>query len=155
VPCTGISTYSARAAQLVAFRRLAAGPPGSTPSGSTPPSATVRTTPVKVAADATASRRLAAGTSKASSSGRPISEYFLVVLVLLLGALYVLRVRAVRRRRARRRARQREARNMMRRGSLPIVDGRYRTRTRVGKPVESHVKLKRDELDDPRAYGAG
>jgi hypothetical protein len=33
---------------------------------------------------------------------------------------------------------------MMRRGSLPIVDGRYRTGTRVGKPVESHVQVKRD-----------
>jgi hypothetical protein len=32
---------------------------------------------------------------------------------------------------------------MMRRGGLPVVDGRYRTGTRVGKPVEGHVQVTR------------
>ena len=31
----------------------------------------------------------------------------------------------------------------MRSGSLPIVDGRYRTGTRLGPPVESQVRVQR------------
>jgi hypothetical protein len=30
---------------------------------------------------------------------------------------------------------------MMRRGTLPVVDGKYRTGTRLGPPVESHVSV--------------
>ena len=30
----------------------------------------------------------------------------------------------------------------MRSGSLPVVDGRYRTGTRIGPPVESHVRVR-------------
>jgi hypothetical protein len=45
---------------------------------------------------------------------------------------------------------------MMRRGGLPVVDGRYRTGTRVGNPVESHVQLRRDqEAGDSSAAGSG
>jgi hypothetical protein len=66
--------------------------------------------------------------------------------------LYALRVRAVRRARRRRLARRRATHSMMRRGGLPVVDGRYRTGTRVGKPVESHVQIRRER--DERAGGA-
>jgi hypothetical protein len=31
----------------------------------------------------------------------------------------------------------------MRSGGLPVVDGRYRTGTRIGPPVESHVRVQR------------
>jgi hypothetical protein len=75
------------------------------------------------------------------------------LFVLLLAVLYVLRVRAVRRARARRLARRRATRSMMRRGGLPVVDGRYRTGTRVGKPVDSHVQIRRDDIRDAEASG--
>ena len=35
----------------------------------------------------------------------------------------------------------------MRSGSLPVVDGRYRTGTRVGPPLESRVRVKRNHID--------
>ena len=35
----------------------------------------------------------------------------------------------------------------MRSGSLPVVDGRYRTGMRVGPPLESHVKVERTMID--------
>ena len=35
----------------------------------------------------------------------------------------------------------------MRSGSLPVVDGRYRTGTRVGPPVDSRVRVKRAVID--------
>ena len=35
----------------------------------------------------------------------------------------------------------------MRSGSLPVVDGKYRTGTRVGKPVESRVSVQRRFID--------
>jgi D-alanyl-D-alanine carboxypeptidase (penicillin-binding protein 5/6) len=61
--------------------------------------------------------------------------------VVLLVILIVLRRRAVRRRRARRLAQRRRVAAAMRRGSLPVVDGRYRAGLRVGPPVESHVRI--------------
>jgi len=30
----------------------------------------------------------------------------------------------------------------MRSGGLPVVDGRYRAGTRIGPPVESHVRVR-------------
>jgi hypothetical protein len=59
----------------------------------------------------------------------------------------VLRVRAVRRTRARRLARRRATNSMMRRGGLPVVDGRYRTGTRIGPPLESQVRIAREDID--------
>ena len=65
----------------------------------------------------------------------------------LLVAAFVLRRRAVKRQRARRIARQRARAKAMRSGSLPVVDGRYRTGTRVGQPVESRVRVERSHID--------
>jgi hypothetical protein len=70
-------------------------------------------------------------------------SHLLLVLVPVLFVAVVLRRRAVRRRRARRIARQRARTKAMRSGSLPIVDGRYRTGTRLGPPVESQVRVER------------
>ena len=35
----------------------------------------------------------------------------------------------------------------MRSGSLPVVDGKYRTGTRLGQPVESAVRVARSDID--------
>jgi len=53
----------------------------------------------------------------------------------------------VKQQRARRIARQRARAKAMRSGSLPVVDGRYRTGMRVGPPLESQVKVKRTMID--------
>lgn len=63
----------------------------------------------------------------------------------LLVVLIALRRRAVKRRRARRLARRRQMAAAMRRGSLLVVDGRYRAGTRMGPPMESHVQVHRLE----------
>jgi len=63
----------------------------------------------------------------------------------LLVVLVVLRRRAVKRHRARRLARRRQMAAAMRRGSLLVVDGRYRAGTRMGPPMESHMQVHRVE----------
>ena len=40
-------------------------------------------------------------------------------------------------------------------GPETIVDGRYRTGTRVGKPVESHVQIRRERGDRGVAEASG
>ncbi|MGO9876201.1 MAG: D-alanyl-D-alanine carboxypeptidase family protein [Acidimicrobiia bacterium] len=70
-----------------------------------------------------------------------------LVLVVVIVACVWFRRRAVKRRRARRNARRRARAKAMRSGSLPVVDGRYRTGTRVGPPVESRVRVKRNYID--------
>jgi hypothetical protein len=66
-----------------------------------------------------------------------------VVLLVILFVALALRRRAVRRRRARRDAQRRQRAAAMRSGGLPVVDGRYRPGTRIGPPVESHVRVRR------------
>ena len=68
-----------------------------------------------------------------------------VLLILAVGIFF--RRRAVKKQRARRIARQRARAKAMRSGSLPVVDGRYRTGTRIGPPLESHVHVERTFID--------
>jgi hypothetical protein len=160
LPPARVTTYSARALQFAAMRRLASGPPSTSAGpGSTATPPTSAASDARVAAahpTALAAGAAAAAKKPGGNGGISGKTTAILVVVLLLATLYVLRVRAVRRARARRRARRRATRSMMRRGGLPVVDGRYRTGTRVGKPVESHVQLRRDqESDDARAAGSG
>ena len=74
-----------------------------------------------------------------------------VIVLLTLIALVVLRRRAVKRRRARRLAQRRAMKAAMRRGSLPVVDGKYRPGTRIGPPLESHVRVHRVQRPPGRA----
>jgi D-alanyl-D-alanine carboxypeptidase (penicillin-binding protein 5/6) len=153
VPPVRVVTYAQRSAQFAGFRRLATGASAATSAvaAAGPTVTSGRKTTAKSAVGAPLGT---AASNAAKKAGHGLSRKTIVVLVLLFAllVLYVLRVRAVQRARARRLARRREAREMMRRGSLPVVDGRYRTGTRVGKPVESHVQITRDEPDH-RAFG--
>lgn len=165
LPPARVTTYAARALQFAAMRRLASGPPSTSAGpGQTGTSQTSSAKPstapdARVAAahpTALAAAAAAATTKKPGGNGGISGKTTaILIVVLLLATLYVLRVRAIRRARARRLARRRATRSMMRRGGLPVVDGRYRTGTRVGKPVESHVQLRRDSEDDARAAGSG
>ena len=77
------------------------------------------------------------------------STRLVLILVVILAAAFVLRRRAVKKQRARRRARQRARAKAMRSGSLPVVDGKYRTGTRVGPPEDSRVSVARSHIDIP------
>ena len=76
------------------------------------------------------------------------STRFVLVLLVILAVAFVLRRRAVKKQRAHRLARQARAK-AMRSGSLPVVDGKYRTGTRVGAPEDSRVRVRRSHIDIP------
>jgi D-alanyl-D-alanine carboxypeptidase (penicillin-binding protein 5/6) len=164
LPPVRVTTYSARALQFAALRRLTSGPPTTSaapaetqaPATSSPTPSTGSSARVAAAQPAAlaAGTALTAAEKKSDGGGFSGKTIAILIVVLVLATLYVLRVRAVRRARARRLARRRATRGMMRRGGLPVVDGRYRTGTRVGKPVESHVQIRRGD-DDERATGSG
>lgn len=157
LPPVRVSTYASRTSQLAAFQSLAA---ASAPTATAPPVpdrapvTTARSTATTTAASQLDGALAASRAAKKASGGLSTRTIVILALALLLLILYVLRVRAVRRARARRLARRREAHNMMRRGSLPIVDGRYRAGTRVGKPIESHVQVRREE-EEKRGRASG
>jgi len=90
-----------------------------------------------------------ATTTVASSGGLITTRRLFVVLVLALAVAFVLRRRAVKRQRERRLSRQRARAKAMRAGSLPVVDGRYRTGLRTGPPVDSKVRVARGHIDIP------
>jgi hypothetical protein len=86
----------------------------------------------------------------AAGSGGLITTRRLLLLVLVgLVVAFVLRRRAVKRQRARRLARQRARAKALRSGSLPVVDGRYRTGLRTGPPLDSRVRVARSHIDIP------
>jgi serine-type D-Ala-D-Ala carboxypeptidase (penicillin-binding protein 5/6) len=139
--------------------------PKTTPTTTPKPAGAAVTTPATRAADTT----VGTGASTARAIGAPAARQLstqpiaasahhsgggllsptrvALLLVLALAVCVVLRRRAVKRQRARRIARQRARAKAMRSGSLPVVDGRYRAGTRVGQPVESRVRVKRNYID--------
>jgi D-alanyl-D-alanine carboxypeptidase (penicillin-binding protein 5/6) len=177
LPAVAVSTYAERAADRAAFLALAraqsstggnvaeAGTAvaGNSPSTLPPLSsittyhATTSTSPAPsttVASHGATSggaAHLTGDLASSSHSGGGSSWFNLwtVVILLLLVAVVVvlLRRRAVRRRRAKRLARRRMMQAALRRGSLPVVDGKYRPGMRTGNPVPSHVKIHRDGDD--------
>jgi serine-type D-Ala-D-Ala carboxypeptidase (penicillin-binding protein 5/6) len=77
------------------------------------------------------------------------STRFILLVIVFLAVAFALRRRAVKNQRARRIARQRARAKAMRSGSLPVVDGKYRTGTRVGPPDDSRVRVARSHIDIP------
>ena len=172
LPDAHATAFSQRAADRAAFLALAQGPvipdsstvastatvttyPGTSTtslttsaSTSTATSTAPSTTTTTVAAQAIAAQAPPSTTGGSSGGGGGSSWGTIVAIVLVLVVLasiaIVLRRRAVRRRRQRRLARRRQTQAALRRGSLPVVDGRYRPGMRTGNPVESHVKIHRD-----------
>lgn len=149
LPDVAISSYEQRVSDRTGFVELARGD-AIAPAPDTQGVGFV--TPTAVAQPATAEAQGSVdGGDDTSTLGELLSGRNLVVGGLgLLTLLVVLRRRAVRRQRARRLARRRQMAAAMRRGSLPVVDGRYRAGSRVGPPVESHVQVHRVERSRPR-----
>ena len=144
-----MSPYAARLAERNDFTTLAVGSQGArlaaatrsvTPATAAP---TTKHTSRKTARATTA----AAAPAKKHHKGLITTDRFLFLFLLALAGAVWLRRRAVKRQRARRIARQRARAKAMRSGSLPVVDGRYRTGTRVGPPVESRMRVRRTHID--------
>jgi hypothetical protein len=139
LPAVAVSPYGTRIAQRDGFVQLARG------------TAAAPVTPATE--NASNSQRAAAATTTTTSvtthhgGGLLTISHFLLVIVILLFLAVLLRRRAVKRQRARRLARRRSWSKAMRSGSLPVIDGRYRTGTRVGPPVESQVRVQRRRAD--------
>ncbi len=147
LPAVAVSPCSTRAADQTAFAKLgaAAGPgpaaatavtvPGVVPVLDSPPLAGPKQA-------RTQSASTAAATSAKHSPGLLRPRNILVLLLLVGAVLFAVRRRAVKRQRALRLARRRQRISAMRSGGLPVVDGRYRAGTRIGPPVESHVRVR-------------
>ena len=142
LPKVAVSRCEDRAADQMAFAGLAATNTPTTSPGVTVPGSVPVIDQAPLAAATTSSARTAAISSSHHSPG-PFRTRNLAILLLLVGAtLFLLRRRAVRRQRALRLARRRQRLSAMRSGGLTVVDGRYRAGTRIGPPVESHVRVR-------------
>jgi hypothetical protein len=154
-----VSPYSARLAARTEFTNLALGRTGARLAAATRPAtpntATPTTAPVHHSVSADASGKSAHAATTAATTLPPAKHHhgflttdrlLFLFFVALAGAVW-LRRRTVKRQRALRIARQRARAKAMRSGSLPVVDGRYRTGTRVGPPVESRVRVRRTHID--------
>jgi D-alanyl-D-alanine carboxypeptidase (penicillin-binding protein 5/6) len=171
LPPVAVSPYRTRADAQAGFARIAGAPepvkpPAAAAAPTTTPPTSPATSPAPVSdgeednrgldADALAAAHLAhpdvaptSATSPVASSGLVTTRRLVLLLVLVLAVAFVLRRRAVRRQRVRRLARQRARAKAMRSGSLPVVDGRYRTGLRTGQPEDSKVRVARSHIDIP------
>ena len=179
LPPIAVSPYASRTAARAGFARVALGKRAAeqevspAPTSTPPPTAaagrasTPSSPPGNTAAAGTGARRTG-GAAAAANTAREIntapavataagasggggmltSTRLILVLVVILAVAFVLRRRAVKKQRARRLARQARAK-AMRSGSLPVVDGKYRTGTRVGPPEDSRVRVARAHVDLP------
>ncbi len=170
LPRVAVSTYDQRVADRDAFSTLVRGTSltsatgaGSTSPSSAAPSSSAASSTSSSASSSTSSSAPATTAEPPSSvvggsaiasqqpaastggSGLLSVRNIVIVVLILLVIGFVLRRRAVRRQRARRIARQRNRAAKMRSGGLTVVDGRYRPGDRIGPPVESHVRLRRDD----------
>jgi D-alanyl-D-alanine carboxypeptidase (penicillin-binding protein 5/6) len=155
LPPVTVSPYASRVAARAGFTNLAVGTtattrpePPSTPSTKT--GLVSSRLPVSTAANAAVpvTSTIALRQRAHHGGGGLVTPTRLALLLVaaFVGAVW-LRRRAVKRRRALRRARQRARAKAMRSGSLPVVDGRYRTGTRVGPPEESGMQVRRNYID--------
>jgi D-alanyl-D-alanine carboxypeptidase len=178
LPPVAVSPYQSRIATQAGFSKLAQGHSGAAlaargkagakNTATTTPPTTPATTPATSRAPSFPSAkpdgsgklaaaqvlrpnaRPASATTPVGSTGGLITTNRLLFLLLVgLAVAFVLRRRAVKRQRDRRIARQRARAKAMRAGSLPVVDGRYRTGLRTGPPVDSRVSVARSHIDIP------
>ena len=144
LPAVKVTRCEDRRADQAAFAKLGTANLTSTPTVATVPRSIPSLSQAPLAPRArkhahTTSTRTTAHKSAGLLSTRNLA----VVLILVAAVLIGLRRRAVKRQRAARLARRRQRISAMRSGGLPVVDGRYRPGTRIGPPVESHVRVRK------------
>jgi D-alanyl-D-alanine carboxypeptidase len=143
LPAVAVSRCSDRAADQVAFAKLGTTrDPSAKTAVTVPASIPVLNSPPLADTSASTTTRATTTTSAHHSPGLLRPRNILIVLILLAAIAIALRRRAVKRQRALRLARRRQRISAMRSGGLPVVDGRYRAGTRIGPPVESHVRVR-------------
>ena len=144
LPPVAISQCAGRAADQAAFAKLGAGHATNAAAAVTVPDSIPVLDQSPLAAT-TRSRRTAAPTPATRThhgSGLFSLRNITLLVIVVGGVLVAFRRRAVKRQRAQRLARRRQRISAMRSGGLPVVDGRYRSGTRIGPPVESHVRVR-------------
>lgn len=175
LPPVRVSPFAQREADFVSFTRLATGAdpvgiasaPLAATASSGPGTGTTVTTPTTtlttvaapgagekaaVAQGSADGEPLSSDTPRSSDGGSHLVRNLLIVLLVLLVVVVQLRRRAVKRQRARRIARRHATTKAMHRGSLPVVDGRYRNG--AGRPATaSHVRV--EPLLSKRPRGPG
>jgi serine-type D-Ala-D-Ala carboxypeptidase (penicillin-binding protein 5/6) len=154
LPAVAVSRCADRVADQSAFAKLgtAQSTHSTAPTPVTIPSVITVLTANPLAATPSAHPTTSATGSTHHSAGILRPRNLLILLLLTLAVVIAFRRRAVKRQRARRLARRRQRISAMRSGGLPVVDGRYRSGTRIGPPVESHVRVRpvRRTVDDRR-----
>ncbi len=144
LPPNKVSLYAGRKADRDSFERLGAAKDTKVAAGAMAAATPLVPSSIPNLSELPhAARPVTRVVAHAPSGGLLTTRNAAIVLVLLLALGFALRRRAVRRKRAQREARRRQRAAAMRSGSLPVVDGRYRPGTRIGKPVESHVRIRR------------
>jgi D-alanyl-D-alanine carboxypeptidase len=143
LPPVAVSRCADRAADQLAFAKLgASNDPHAAPAVTVPAVIPVLNSPPP-AAVATQTRNATSTSSGGSHSPGPLRPRNLAILLIVIaGVVIAFRRRAVKRQRTIRLARRRQRISAMRSGGLPVVDGRYRAGTRIGPPVESHVRVR-------------
>ena len=144
LPRNSYATLPQRRALQQDFVSLATSSPAahtSTPASNAPkgPATSIQTTTPRQTPTTKPAAKAASGTSGTSGTTYFIGFLF-VAAIGLVG-----RREQIKRRKSKRRARQRATQAALRRGSLPVVDGRYRAGMRTGPPVQSNVKLRRND----------
>ena len=157
LPAVAVSLYASRSADQLAFAHLGQASPSAATDPTLGSSVPVFDQAPRVAPPPAPTAHSASAATHGGDHGFSPFHLFnvrivLVLVILMAGATFFLRRRAVRRRRAQRLARQRQRNAAMRSGGLPVVDGRYRAGLRLGPPVESYVRVR--PFDD-RGEGAG
>lgn len=143
LPAVAVSRCADRATDQAAFAKLGTSGNALTPSAVTVPGSIPVLDIPPLAAPATHARTAASTATTKHHSPGPLRPRNIIIVLLVLAAIVVaFRRRAIKRQRALRMARRRQRNSAMRSGGLPVVDGRYRAGTRIGPPVESHVRVR-------------
>jgi D-alanyl-D-alanine carboxypeptidase (penicillin-binding protein 5/6) len=142
LPAVSVSRCAARAADQAAFAKLGLSNNPATQTAVTVPDVIPVLDSPPPAATASAHPRATSTTAKHHSPGLLRPRNLIVVFLLLSAIVIAFRRRAVKRQRMVRLARRRQRISAMRSGGLPVVDGRYRTGTRIGPPLDSHVRVR-------------
>jgi D-alanyl-D-alanine carboxypeptidase len=151
LPANAVSLYADRARDRDGFKQLRLAPRADTSAaGAVVPAASVVPQSIPNLSQAPrAAPPVTTVVAKEQSNGLFSVRNGVILLVVLGAGCFLLRRRAVRRKRVRRAAQRRQRAAAMRSGSLPVVDGRYRPGLRIGKPVESHVRVRRLQRRPP------
>ncbi len=145
LPDVAVWPYAQRVDDQRGFVALARGPNPTTTTSTVPTTSDLAAAAPAVTAEEDESGESGGGGGRDGGGGVfSVRNIALVALAGLVAAFFVRR-RAVKQQRARRVASHRTRTARMRSGGLTVIDGRYRTGTRVGPPLESHVRVQRIE----------